>query len=456
MTWRWLSAIALSSAAMPATAAAAGFNDADGLQVVSQKQLDARLVELTVRSAALPGPAHIRILLPETYVAGSDWRYPVLYLLHGTSGGAADWTNLGDAERATAGLPLIVVMPDIALNDDGGGWCTNWPDRTYSWETFHIDQLVPWIDHNLRTIPRRAGRAIAGLSQGGFCSMSYAARHPDLFSVGLAYSGAPDIYYDADARAAAMSVINATEVGLDRVPPDSIFGDPVTDAINWAAHDPTTLAENLRWTKLYMYFGNGQPGPYDTSPSALAGSSIEALVWRDNIDYHNRLDALGIPSVYDPYGPGTHAWPYWSRDLRWSMGPLMSDLAHPSPPPSEVNYTSAEDRYSVYSWSVRLHRNVREFSTLGDADARGFSLAGSGSATVLTPPVYKPGSRYRVTLSGDQVSARTVTLTPGYDRRLEIGVSLGPSNLYQQDTAQAVATGTVVYTTYVTIDHFRR
>ena len=59
------------------------------------------------------------------------------------------------------------------------------------WETFHIDQLIPWIDHNLRTVADRRGRAIAGLSQGGFCSMSYAARHPDLFGVALSFSGAP-------------------------------------------------------------------------------------------------------------------------------------------------------------------------------------------------------------------------------------------------------------------------
>ena len=80
----------------------------------------------------------------------------MLYLLHGTSGGAADWTTMGGAEQTTAGLPLIVVMPDIAIDDDGGGWCTDWtrpgPTAGREWETFHIDQLIPWVDHDLRTI----------------------------------------------------------------------------------------------------------------------------------------------------------------------------------------------------------------------------------------------------------------------------------------------------------------
>ena len=110
------------------------------------------------------------------------------------------------------------------------------------WETFHIDELVPWIDANLRTVRARGARAIAGLSQGGFCSMSYAARHPELFGVALSYSGAVDTAYDAAAHAGFVPILSAIEAGLDHVPPGSIFGSPVTDEINWAAHDPTTLA----------------------------------------------------------------------------------------------------------------------------------------------------------------------------------------------------------------------
>src|SRR5437588_9176996 len=108
---------ALAVAVFPAAARAApAFLDAGGLHVISQRQLDPRLLELTVTTGALPGPARVRVLLPDGYDTGRARRYPVLYLLHGTSGDAADWTAKGDAEKTTAGLPLIVVMPDIALN----------------------------------------------------------------------------------------------------------------------------------------------------------------------------------------------------------------------------------------------------------------------------------------------------------------------------------------------------
>jgi S-formylglutathione hydrolase FrmB len=448
-------AVAATLALAPA-AAAVTFQNGSGLTITSVKHVDSNLIALVVKTAALPDAANIYILLPPGYDAHPRERYPVFYLLHGTSGTASDWTLKGDAEKMIGNRPLITVMPDIALNDGGGGWCTDWPGGAQRWETFHIDQLIPWIDRNLRTIRRRTERAIAGLSQGGFCSMSYAARHPDLFAIALGYSGAPDIYYDEEQRLGAMAIINATEVGLDGVAPDTFFGNPLTDGINWAAHDPTTLAENLRWTRMYMYWGNGQPGPYDSGASFAGGSAIEGAVWSDNNAFQARLDALGIRAYFDDYGPGTHAWPYWTRDLKWSIDRIMYDFAHPLPSPSPFTYVSADQELSVYGWQVTMHRTAREFATLEDATRREFSLAGSGSATVLTPAAFRAGRRYFVTLFGDQTPTETKTLIAGSDRRLRISVPLGPANPYQQDTARAQASGTSVYTTTVTIDPLGR
>lgn len=450
-----LASAVLAALSLAPSAGAIAFRDADGLHVTAVRRIDARLVALAVKTAALPEPANVYILFPPGYASHHRRRYPVFYLLHGTSGTASDWTLKGDAEKVIGGRQLITVMPDIALNDGGGGWCTDWPNGAQSWERFHVGQLIPWVDANLRTIPTRGERAIAGLSQGGFCSMSYAARHPDLFSIALGYSGAPDIYYDSDARVGAKLIINATEVGLDGVPPDTFFGDQTTDGINWAAHDPATLAENLRWTRMYLYWGNGEPGPYD-DPSAVGGASeIEAAINRDNLDFQARLNALNIPAYCDAYGPGTHAWPYWTRDLQWSIGKIMSGFAHPVPRPARFTYTSADDQYAVYGWQVTTHRTAREFSTLSDAGSRGFALSGSGSATVLTAATYTAGRRYTVELSGMQVPDHTVVVTANAHRRLRLEVPLGPANPYQQDTPQAQAAGTAVYTTYVTIARAR-
>lgn len=356
---------------------------------------------------------------------------------------------MGGAEQTTAGKQLIVVMPDIALGDDGGGWCTNWPDRMYRWETFHIGQLVPWIDANLRTIRSRAERAIAGLSQGGFCSMSYAARHPDLFATALSYSGAPDIAYDVVAQTLVTPIINLTETVLDHVAANSMFGSRLTNEIKWAAHDPATLAGNLRATRLEMFTGNGSPGPLDTTANA-GGDVIEAGVHQLTQLFHQRLIALRIPSFYEDYGPGTHSWPYWARDLGQSIGAVMNAFANPVKSPPKVGYTSADPQYGVYGWQVSTHRAVREFSSLRDAWARGFELQGSGSATVVTPAAFTRGHAYTVTLRS-RGGVTSITVRAGRSRRLTITVPLGPSNTVQEYPLDGPALGTKVYTTTVTI-----
>lgn len=437
------------------SASAATFKSGQGLEVKSVKWLSPRLAAVVVATNALPRPANIYVLLPPRYDERPKKRWPVFYLLHGTSGGASDWVKAGDADKVIGNREVITVMPDIALNVDGGGWCTDWPNGQEKWETFHIGQLLPWVQSNLRTIDKRGERAIAGLSQGGFCSLSYAARHPDLFGTALGYSGAPDIYNDPEARAGAKLIINGTEMGLTRVPPDTFFGNWATDGINWAAHDPATLAENLRSTRMYMYWGNGQPGPLDQPSQGLpAQMAIERAVAQSNDDFRRRLESLRIPAFFDAYGAGTHAWAYWKRDLQQSIDKIMSDFARPAPNPTQFTYTSADDRYGVYGWSVGVKRTAREFSTLGVDGCTRFSLSGSGDASVTTKRCFKRGGSYRVKVSGSGGTTRKI-LTVDRSGRLTVRIPLGPANPYQEETAQAKVAGTAVYTTYVSVARVR-
>jgi hypothetical protein len=103
----------------------------------------------------------------------------------------------------------------------------------------------------------------------------------------------------------------------------------------------------------------------------------------------------------------------------------MWDFAHPGPAPSRFAYTSGDSRYSEYGWRVAMHRAERGFSTLSTRGSQGFSLSGDGSATVVTPPEYRPGARYTVGLAGDWVARRTLLLTAAPDGRLTIDVLLG-------------------------------
>ncbi len=279
-------------------------------------QLTSRLQEVQFESAALRRTSPVRILLPEGF--DGDVPLPVLYLLHG--GVAAyesdwtGWTDKGAAEAVTAGLPLIVVMPD------GGpaGWYSDWlhdNDNTVGpqqWETYHLAELRPWVETTFRTRTDRAGRTIAGLSMGGFGALKYAARHNELFGFAAAFSGGVDVLDEAIGKTTdAASVFSGGKKGdLWGRWPDAI---PLRRENN-----PVDLAEKLRDTVLELRTGNGRL--VDGGPVV---DRIEAGVHRGMTTMHNRLVELGIDHVWDDYGAGVHAWPYWARSLARTLPGLM-------------------------------------------------------------------------------------------------------------------------------------
>jgi S-formylglutathione hydrolase FrmB len=444
--------LSLVPAALASPPASVQFRSGDGLKVLSIRQIDPRQYNVALLTAALGTPVNVRILLPTNYQEQPAMRWPTLYLYTGTGGTAADWVNDGDLEPLTAGKPLIVVTPDIGFGA-GDGWWANWVDRTTSlgpnqWETFQIDELIPWIDANLRTRADRDGRAVAGLSQGGFGSMTYATRHPDLFLAAAAFSGAVDTAYGTPDAEAGHAFVMATTAD-DDVEPFAVFGDPGTDEINWQGHDPTTLVGNLGGMDVRLYTGNGVPGPFDTvTPTGLAGtaadSGIEVLAHTLTTEMAARAAALGVPVHLVDYGPGTHSWPYWTRDLQWFLPHLLADFAADPPAPSTVSYQSIDESYSQWGWAVSLTRSAaQQFSYLSDAGRSGFTLRGTGTAAVTTPGFYPPGASYLVTVT-DAAGRTSQTVRTSASGRLVIHVDLGgadpPLVIGQPDTPTGLAT----------------
>ena len=399
------------------------FRDAGRVHVAAEKRLDPRQYAVSIQSPSLGRPVDVRILLPEGYDPAAARRYPVLYLFHGTSGRASDWVVQGDAAKTMSTVPVITVMPDAGFDGNGGSWFTDWVDTTTElgpskWETFHIDDVLPWVDANLQTIRSRNGRAIAGLSQGGFGAMTYAARHPDLFSSAASFSGAPEIARDPEMAVGANAVISATAMGLNGTQPEAMFGNVVTNRTNWLGHDPASLVENLRATSLHLWTATGLNGEYDPEPNPGA-TGIEALTHESSQKFHDHLVEAGVPSDYTDYTYGTHTWPYWTRDLQQYVPRMMQDFAQPTTP-QQVSYESIDQTWSQWGWTVSVDRaSAQEFSQLDKADAAGFALSGTGSGTVTTPAFYRPRTVKQVTIGDTQQ-----TVVVGRDGRLQLAVPL--------------------------------
>jgi len=394
------------------------------LTLTASKPDTARLSTLTFTTSAVPGGrTSVRVLLPDGYAKDTGRRYPVLYLLHGGAGNSSDWTTAGNAITATAGKPLIVVMPD----GGSAGWYSNWRNAGTQgkprWEDYHVGELIPWVDRHLRTVAARKGRAIAGLSMGGFGAMSYAARHPELFAAAAAFSGAVDTAVQPEALASLAA--------LDGGNASSIWGARRTQEIIWRGHNPTDLAENLRGMQLTLRTGNGEAG----GPFGGGGPDdvFEPAVHEMTVNLHERLHAYGVPSVYEDYGPGGHTWAYWNRDLQQTLPAILGTFTKPAALPRDVRFVSTAPRYAIRGWNVTIHRRALEFSRLSDATARGFDLAGSGTATVVTPGRYRPRSAHAITIQPEKGPVLRRTKRADARGRLRIDLPLGPRNKGQQD-----------------------
>lgn len=402
--------LALGFAMLPARGLAVGEGYVGEIRVEERLELSSRLIEYKLSTPALADPTSVRVLLPEKVEAIR--RYPVLYLLHGGVGDYRDWVRGGDVERLTAGLPLIVVMPD------GGrvGWYTNWFNRGAGghplWETYHIDQLLPWIDSEFPTVAARKGRAIAGLSMGGFGAMSYAARHPDLFVAAAAFSGYVDI---GDPLCAARL---GGVLAVQRIHTEDVFGRYSDDPMRWRARSPVDLAENLQHLTVVLRTGNGRPGSDNPRVDILelgVHPTMEAL--------HERLDELNIENVWEDYGPAAHNFTHWKRSLEKTLPIVMETFAHPPARPEAITFVAAEPEFSIYEWRVKRSDAALAFVTLKNASRQGFELSGTGEAVVTTPrQMFAPEERIVVAFQGGSESPAPQTMTADREGRFLVPV----------------------------------
>ena len=348
------------------------------------------LQTLTIQSTALRGATMVDVLLPTGYASGTR-RYPVLYLLHWLGGLYSSWNDGTDVTALMQNVPLIVVMPDA-----GNGWYANAVDRGKpQWESYHIDELIPYVDRQFRTIATRGGRAIAGASMGGMGALSYAARHPDLFSAAGSFSGALDLGLEADN-----------------------LGASGTDMRFWSGHNPVELAANLQGVALYLAAGNGTPGPSDPAGSAFDVSEATKLTELKHMVA--ALQRAHVSATVDAYGPGTHNGPYFERGLHHALPLLLAVFAHPPVAPSPWSYRTTEVRFDVWGYHVERLGGTPSWTIMTGVGHQALSASGTGRLLLVTAALYRPGITY--TLSGPAGQERVRADAAG---RLHLTLPLG-------------------------------
>jgi S-formylglutathione hydrolase FrmB len=156
---------------------------------VSAAAAGTRRVDLSFSSSALGARLHYEVALPAGY-ATSRRRYPVVYFLNGLPAGPSSYRSLHFVERALAreARPAILVLPQGARKGESD---PEYLDRGPhdNWDTALAGELPRVVDARFRTIPDRTGRAVIGLSAGGYGALHLAFGHLDEYSAVESWSG---------------------------------------------------------------------------------------------------------------------------------------------------------------------------------------------------------------------------------------------------------------------------
>lgn len=144
-----------------------------------------------IKSSILNKDVRYTIYLPAGYET-SERSYPVVYLLHGYTDDDTGWLQFGEinrhADKAIAEgtiPPMIIVMPD-----GGVSWYMNSYDGKEKYEDFFVKEFMPNIEKMYKIKTQKKYRGIAGLSMGGFGSLNFALKYPDLFAAAAPLSTA--------------------------------------------------------------------------------------------------------------------------------------------------------------------------------------------------------------------------------------------------------------------------
>ncbi|HXB45852.1 MAG TPA: alpha/beta hydrolase-fold protein [Puia sp.] len=165
---------------------------------ISLAQTTGKVIEQQiVKSAILNKPVRYTVYLPADY-DHSERTYPVVYLLHGYTDDNTGWLQFGEvnryADKAIAEgtiPPMIIVMP----NGDSS-WYINSFDGKEKYEDFFIKEFIPSIERTYHTKTQKRYRGIAGLSMGGYGTLIYSLKYPELFSAAAPLSAA--VFTDAE------------------------------------------------------------------------------------------------------------------------------------------------------------------------------------------------------------------------------------------------------------------
>lgn len=259
--------------------------------VLTQTPANPRVQTIQFESKLVGKTLPYNVLLPVNYTQPESRtkRYPVIYLLHGLTGHYNNWVHKTRLVDYTAAYEFIIVMPEG--ND---GWYTDSANvPTDKYESYILQELIPDVEKRFRAGSEREGRAIAGLSMGGYGALKFAVKHPEMFVFAASLSGALD----------AASWTKADLKGLEFIwrTLQPVFGAEKSETR--AANDLRKLFSELTVQRIAAL------------PYVYVDCGTEDELLEINRSFVDILTKQKIPHEYRQL-PGNHSWTYWDAQVQ--------------------------------------------------------------------------------------------------------------------------------------------
>jgi S-formylglutathione hydrolase FrmB len=270
-----------------------------------------------LHSRILNQAVHYCVYLPSGYDASAKEtppkRYPVLYFLHGlgdneqTLFNSGGWTLLDDLRKQHKLGDFLIVAPEGRRS-----FYINSADGSVLYNNFFLQEFLPATESKYRIQRTRSGRAISGVSMGGYGALRFAFAHPELFAAVSAQSAA--LITETPQQLDSASQSGTPLLGV--LAP--VFGKRI-DAPHWSENNPFVLAKKnaAALQKLAIYFNCGQDDNYGFEKGAA--------------QLHDELLKEHVKHEYHPY-PGDHSLTYFLSHFAEVMefhSRAFGLLAHP-------------------------------------------------------------------------------------------------------------------------------
>jgi len=243
--------------------------------------------DLKLASKLMARQMPYKIILPSKYDTEKTKRYSVIYLLHGLTGHYDNWTSKTKIAEYAAQYNYIIVT---AEGDDG--WYSDSVTKANDkYESYIVKELIPEIDKNFRTVADKKHRSIAGLSMGGYGSIKFGLKYPEMFSIVGSFSGAlPATGWNDKNSAAWLSKSIMT-----------VFGE---------AANETRLTNDI-----YKIVREMPDAKKKTLPFIYLDCGTEDFLIQPNRDFAALLFDKKIPHEFRQL-PGKHDWNYWNSQVQ--------------------------------------------------------------------------------------------------------------------------------------------